>query len=142
MGLPPRPPPGPPRVGVGAFITDAAGRLLLVKRLRAPEAGHWGLPGGKVDFGETIAQTCAREIREELGVEIAVGALLCVVDQIDPAAGTHWVAPVFRAAIVAGAPSNREPGALSDIGWFAPGAMPAPLTLATRRALQADGAGA
>ena len=129
---------GPPRVGVGAFITDSAGRLLLVKRLRAPEAGHWGLPGGKVDFGETIAQTCVREILEELGVEIAVGELICVVDQIDRAAGTHWVAPVFRARITAGEPSNREPQALSEIGWFGPQDLPAPLTVSTLRALQAE----
>lgn len=129
-------------MGVGAFITDSAGRLLLVKRLREPEAGHWGLPGGKVDFGETIAQTCAREILEELGVEIAVGDLICVVDQIDHAAGTHWVAPVFRASIVGGEPSNREPQALAEIGWFGPGDLPAPLTVSTQRALQIDRPGA
>ena len=127
-----------PRVGVGAFITDAAGRLLLVRRRRPPEADHWGLPGGKVDFGETIAATCALEILEELGVEIAVGQLICVVDQIDLAEGSHWVAPVFDARIVAGEPVNREPQALWEIGWFAPGDLPAPLTLSTRRALAAQ----
>ena len=130
-----------PRVGVGAFITDDAGRLLLVKRRRPPEADHWGLPGGKVDFGETIAQTCAREIREDLGVEIEVGPLLCVVDQIDLADPSHWVAPVFRARIVAGEPVNQEPQALSAVGWFSVSDLPQPLTLSTRRALEADSLG-
>src|SRR3954468_20076974 len=116
-------PSSAPRVGVGAFITDAAGRLLLVKRRRPPEADHWGLPGGKVDFGETIAQTCAREILEELGVVIAVGELACCIYHIDLAEGTHWVAPVFRARIVDGAPVNQEPDAIWAIGWFAADAL-------------------
>ena len=124
-----------PRVGVGALITDDEGRVLLVHRRRPPEADHWGLPGGKVDFGETIAATCAREVFEELGVAVAVGKLVCVVDQIDLDGGTHWVAPVFRARITHGEPANREPEALWDIGWFAPDRLPAPLTLSTRKAV-------
>jgi 8-oxo-dGTP diphosphatase len=130
-----------PRVGVGAFICDAAGRLLLVKRRRAPEAGHWGLPGGKVEYGETLIEAVTREVLEELGVEIAVDALLCVVDQIDRAEATHWVSPTYRAKIVAGEPSNREPNAHEAIGWFGLDDLPAPLTLSTRRALEAQSAG-
>ena len=118
-----------------ALIADDAGRVLLVRRRRPPEADHWGLPGGKVDFGETIAETCARETLEELGVVIAVGELVCVVDQIDLAEGSHWVAPVFRARITQGEPVNREPEALWEIGWFTPDALPEPLTLSTRRAM-------
>jgi len=127
--------PGQPRVGVGALIVDDQGRVLLGKRRREPEAGCWGILGGKVDFGERVAETCAREVLEEAGVEIEVGELICLVDQIDIEAGTHWVSPVFRGRIVAGEPVNREPEALAAIGWFAPGDLPAPLTLATRRAL-------
>jgi 8-oxo-dGTP diphosphatase len=128
---------GAPRLGVGAFIRDESGRLLLVQRRREPEAGHWGLPGGKVDFGETVEAAVVREIEEELGVALRLDGLLCLVDQIDRAAGTHWVAPVYRAAIAAGDPVNREPAALAAIGWFAPDALPQPLTLATRVALAA-----
>jgi ADP-ribose pyrophosphatase YjhB (NUDIX family) len=126
-------------VGVGAFITDAAGRLLLIKRRREPEAGCWGLAGGKVEFGETLAEACAREILEELGVVIAVGEMICVIDQIDLAAGTHWVAPSYRARIIEGEPINREPEAAEAIGWFALSELPSPLTLAARRALAAVG---
>ncbi|MET0404999.1 MAG: NUDIX domain-containing protein [Cystobacter sp.] len=124
-----------PRLGVGAFILDPEGRLLLVERRRMPEAGHWGLPGGKVDFGETLEAAVVREISEELGVEIALDGLMCLVDQIDLAAGTHWVAPVYRAHIVRGEPVNREPAALGGMGWFALDALPQPLTLSTRTAL-------
>ena len=126
-----------PRLGVGAFILDDYDRLLLVQRRREPEAGHWGLPGGKVDFGETVEAAVAREIEEELGIAIRLEGLLCLVDQIDLAAGTHWVAPVWRAVIASGTPSNRDPAALAAIGWHALDALPAPLTLATRVALEA-----
>ncbi|MGO1077670.1 NUDIX domain-containing protein [Inquilinus sp. CA228] len=126
-----------PRLGVGAFIRDESGRLLLVQRRREPEAGHWGLPGGKVDFGETVEAAVRREIEEELGVVLRLDGLLCLVDQIDRDAGTHWVAPVYRAAITKGDPANREPAALAAIGWFALDALPQPLTLATRAAIEA-----
>lgn len=128
-----------PRVGVGAFITDAAGRLLLVKRLRAPEAGCWGLPGGKVDFGERLVETAAREILEEVGLVIAVGELICIVDQIDLDAGTHWVAPTYRARITAGDAVNREPHALEAIGWFGRQDLPHPLTQSARQAIETLG---
>ncbi|WNG15136.1 NUDIX domain-containing protein [Cystobacter fuscus] len=124
-----------PRVGVGAFIQDPHQRLLLVRRRRMPEADHWGLPGGKVDFGETLRAAVVREIAEELGVEISLDGLLCLVDQIDVAAGTHWVSPVYRAHIVQGEPINREPAALAEVGWFSLDALPEPLTLSTRTAL-------
>ncbi|MBB2205510.1 NUDIX domain-containing protein [Gluconacetobacter takamatsuzukensis] len=125
-----------PRVGCGAAILDD-GRLLLVLRRREPEAGHWGLPGGKLDPYETVADAVIREIGEELGIVIGLTRLLCVVDQIDRARASHWVAPVFLAAIRDGIPAIREPDALADWGWFSLGALPAPLTEATRQAVAA-----
>lgn len=125
------------RVGCGAFITDGDGRLLLVKRRRDPEADHWGLPGGKVDFLEPVPVTIVREIREELGVGIVLTGLLCVVDQIDADAGSHWVNPVHKARIVEGEPRVMEPDALSDWSWFSLDALPEPLTVSTRVAVAA-----
>lgn len=125
-----------PRVGCGAAILRD-GRLLLVRRRREPEAGHWGLPGGKVDFGETVPAAIMREIAEELGIAIRLIRLLHVVDQIDDAAGQHWVSPTWLAEIAAGEPAIREPDALADWGWFALDALPAPLTEATRQTLPA-----
>lgn len=128
------------RVGCGAFITDDQGRLLLVKRRRNPEADHWGLPGGKVDFLEPVPDTIRREIAEELGVAIELTGLLCVVDQIDPAGPSHWVNPVHRARIVAGEPRVMEPDAMADWGWFTLDALPAPLTISTSTAVAVAGA--
>lgn len=125
-----------PRVGCGAAIL-VEGRLLLVRRRRPPEAGCWGLPGGKVDPFETVEAATAREIAEELGIRIRPQRLLCVVNQIDVAAGEHWVAPVFLVDIYDGRPRLMEPGALADIGWFALDALPEPLTAATQQAVSA-----
>ena len=65
---------------------------LLVRRRRDPEAGCWGLPGGKVDPFEPVADAAAREINEELGIIIRPSELLCLVDQIDRTEGHHWIA--------------------------------------------------
>jgi 8-oxo-dGTP diphosphatase len=62
-------------VVAGALV--AGGLLLVAQRERPPElAGLWELPGGKVAPGETDAAALSRELEEELGVEVAVGARL------------------------------------------------------------------
>ncbi|MHA7648313.1 (deoxy)nucleoside triphosphate pyrophosphohydrolase [Mycobacterium sp. ML4] len=59
-------------VVAGAIIRN--GTVLLAQRLRPPElAGRWELPGGKVGHGETELGALARELAEELGVDVTVG---------------------------------------------------------------------
>ncbi|MGO3518255.1 MAG: NUDIX domain-containing protein [Acetobacter cibinongensis] len=125
-----------PRVGCGAVILRA-GKMLLVKRKRSPEAGYWGLPGGKVDPYETVPQAVAREIAEEVALTITPAKLLCVVDQIDQEQALHWVAPVYLVEDCEGEPVVQEPEALAAAAWFALDALPTPLTEATKQALQA-----
>ena len=62
-------------VVAGALISDGA--LLVAQRARPPQlAGLWELPGGKVAPGESDAAGLARELHEELGVEVTVGERL------------------------------------------------------------------
>lgn len=73
--------PSRPIVGVGAVIL-MDGQVVLVKRRNEPLAGHWTLPGGTLEVGETLAAGLAREIREETGLEVKVGSLVEVLDRI------------------------------------------------------------
>jgi ADP-ribose pyrophosphatase YjhB (NUDIX family) len=122
-----------PRVGCGAAILDDQNRILLVQRIKAPEAGHWGVPGGKLDWGEA-ARTCAeREIAEELGIRIVAGPVLAVTDMI--AEDHHWVAITYRADSFDGEPAIQEDHALQAWGWFRLDALPSPLTASTADAI-------
>jgi 8-oxo-dGTP diphosphatase len=68
---------------VAAMIVDGAGRVLIAER---PEgkfmAGWWEFPGGKLEFGERPEDGLAREVREELGIEIEVGDPFHVVNVV------------------------------------------------------------
>jgi 8-oxo-dGTP pyrophosphatase MutT (NUDIX family) len=61
------------RMGAGALICDPAGRVLVVEPTYKES---WEVPGGIVEADESPRQACAREIREELGLELAPGRLL------------------------------------------------------------------
>ncbi|MBI1405980.1 MAG: NUDIX domain-containing protein [Caulobacter sp.] len=125
-----------PRLGVGvAIVRD--GRLLLIRRLKPPEAGCWSLPGGKVDFLETVEAALRREAREELGVDLGPLSLLCVTDQLHPDIPEHWVAPVYLAREFVGEPAIQEPDKHDGLEWYGLDDLPAPLTLGTLRAVQA-----
>lgn len=124
-----------PRVGCGAAILDNQGRLLLVKRVKNPEADHWGVPGGKLDWGEA-AKTCAeREINEELGIVIKAGRVLAVTDMVAP--DYHWVAITYDVESFEGEPAIQEAHAIHEWGWFALDALPSPMTAGSRDAVAA-----
>ena len=124
-----------PGVGCGAAILRD-GRLLLVKRRRAPEAGCWNLPGGKVDFGERVEDAIRREIAEEVGVQIHLLRPLAVVEMIG-LDDQHWVSPTWLARIETGEPRNLEPEKAEAIVWAPLDAPPQPLALAAREAIAA-----
>ena len=125
-------------VGVGAVIINERGELFLARR--GPQAknerGLWEFPGGSVEFGEKLSEALIREMREEFGIEVAVGELLDVVDHILPDEGQHWVSPTFLCSITDGTPQILEPGKCSQIGWFAPQQVPKNLSLISQANLQ------
>lgn len=130
-----------PRVGVGALVRNADGELLLARRGRPPEAGCWGILGGKVEYGETLTATVVREVKEESGFDVRILDLLCVTDHIVPAEQAHWVSPAYLCEVIGGELTLREPEAIPEIGWFAPDQLPEPLTMTAQNALEAYFAG-
>lgn len=66
-----------PATAVGGIICDADGAILLLRRAKDPGRGKFGLPGGFVDAGETIEAALARELREEVNLELTAFTYLC-----------------------------------------------------------------
>lgn len=64
------------------MLFDAAGRVLLIRRAKAPRAGQWSLPGGSQELGETVEQSARRELLEETGCTAGPLSLVDVVDSI------------------------------------------------------------
>jgi 8-oxo-dGTP diphosphatase len=83
-----------PEVCVGAVIVDDD-RMLLIRRGHGPAAGSWSLPGGRVEFGETLAEALVREVQEETALEVVVGDYIGHVEIIDDDA--HFVVHDFAA---------------------------------------------
>ena len=121
------------QVVVGAALIDD-NRLLAAQRSAPPAlAGFWELPGGKVDAGETDEAALVRECREELGVDIMLGARV----GRDWPIGEHGVLRVWLAGIAVGEPRAIEHAALRwltvdelhDVAW-----LPADLPIVDRLA--------
>lgn len=122
-------------VGVGAVILRD-NKILLLLRNKAPEAGCWTIPGGKVEFGETVEAAILREVQEEVGTEAKIIAPLGVTNHILKEEGTHYVSPRFLVSII-GEPKNMEPMSHSEMKWFSIDALPENVTMTTQKALSA-----
>src|SRR5437870_13678624 len=98
--------PDHPLIGVGAVIVEHD-RVLLIKRGKAPLLGHWSIPGGMLELGETLRQGAEREALEETGLVVRATELLGVFDRVVPdAEGNivyHYVLIDFLCEKVSGA---------------------------------------
>jgi 8-oxo-dGTP diphosphatase len=70
-----------PEICVGA-IAVVDDRLLLIRRGRGPAAGEWSVPGGRVEWGETLAEAVVRELAEETGVDAVCDEMVGWVERI------------------------------------------------------------
>ena len=109
-----------------AVVTDELGRVLLVRRGRAPDRGSWSVPGGRVEPGETLEQAAARETLEETGLHVQIGRELWDL-QVPTGDGRTYDIHDFAAVVVGG---TLEPGDdADDARWVSPDELDAlPLT--------------
>jgi 8-oxo-dGTP diphosphatase len=113
--------PSHPQLAVSAAIFRD-GKVLLVRRARSPAKGFYSLPGGRVEFGESLQQALAREVDEEtgLGIEIIGLAGWREVLPAAPSAG-HYLIMSFAARWIAREPVLNDE--LDDVRWVAPDAL-------------------
>jgi ADP-ribose pyrophosphatase YjhB (NUDIX family) len=104
--------PSSPLIGVGAVIVQS-GRVLLVQRGREPLKGHWTLPGGLLELGESLAAGVAREVLEETGLDVEPVELVELVERIevvdrihreDAPVRYHYVIADYLCRVVSGTP--------------------------------------
>ena len=120
-----------PRFGVtsAGIVTDADGRILLLKHVFRPGSG-WGLPGGFLEAGEQPEAALRRELEEEVGLELDQVKLFTVRTFKKP----KQLEVVFRCKAVGKAQSQSVE--VKTLGWFAPDEFPNGLPSDQRRLIQ------
>jgi len=95
------------KIGASVAAFDADGRLLLIQR---KDNARWAMPGGIVEYGETLAHAAMREALEESGIQVKIVALLGIYDARRHGFRTiyHWQHVAFLADVVSGAPGPSD----------------------------------
>lgn len=109
--------PQAPLVGVGAIVVDQ-GRVLLVRRGREPLKGHWSLPGGLIEVGESLQAAVVREIEEETGLRVEPLELIELLDRIQRDGDRvrfHYVIADYLCRVTGGA--LRAGSDADDVRW-------------------------
>ena len=119
--MPQREFPTHPMVGVGGIVIDARGYILLVKRGNEPRKGHWSIPGGLLELGESLLEGVKREILEETGLTVEPKGIVEVVDRLykeDGRVRYHYVIVDYWCTVLAGEAQPASDAA--DLQWANP----------------------
>jgi 8-oxo-dGTP diphosphatase len=121
MSVSPPEPLSRPQIAVSAAIFRE-GRILLVRRARSPAKGFYSLPGGRVEFGETLHAALHREVDEETSLRIEIAGLAGWREVVPgPSGGGHYLIMSFAARWLAREPVLNEE--LDDFKWLPPDAL-------------------
>ena len=113
--------PSHPQLAVSAAIFRD-GKVLLVRRARSPAKGFYSLPGGRVEFGESLHQVLSREVDEETGLGIEIVGLAGWREVLPATAGAgHYLIMSFAARWTAREPVLNDE--LDDFRWVPPEAL-------------------
>jgi mutator protein MutT len=95
-----------PVLGVGAVIWNDRDEIVLIRRGKAPRRDQWSIPGGHLEWGETLRDAVRREVMEETGLTVEIVGLIDAVDFVtrdgSGEAARHYVLIDFAARRIAG----------------------------------------
>ncbi len=112
-----------PVIGVSGLVFNDQGEVLLICRDNPPARGQWSLPGGRFEAGESLAEACRREIKEETNVDVTVQHIVAVVER--NIENFHYVIIDFWARLEPGKISQPQARSdASDARWIMPGDLP------------------
>lgn len=114
------------KVGVGVIIIRD-GFILLGERRGAHGAGSWALPGGHLEFGESIQRCAQREVREETGLAVDSVRNVAFTNDIFEKEGQHYVTLFVVAEKWHGEPAVMEPDKCRRWVWCDWEKLPTPL---------------
>jgi 8-oxo-dGTP diphosphatase len=116
-----------PVVGVAAAARTSDGRWVLIRRA---DTGTWAMPGGTVEWGETVTSSLARELREEAGVELrGPGRLVGVYSRPDRDPRFHGVTVVVACEVDPPSRVPMNPLEIREVRLFADGELPENLAM-------------
>ena len=122
-------------VGIAAAARTKDGRWLLVRR---GDTGEWALPGGTLEWGETLRATIVRELEEETGVEqCQVGRLVGVWSRPDRDPRFHGVTVVVRCEVSEPAKPPANPMEIREVKLFRSEELPTELAMGMQDMLRA-----
>jgi len=128
-----------PVLGVGAVIWNDKDELVLIRRGKEPRRDQWSIPGGHLEWGESLHDAILREVREETGLVVEIAGLVDTVDLIvQDGSGEitrHYVLIDFATQVVAG--ELRAGSDAAEARWVAFSALDDyPLWSETRRIIE------
>ena len=100
---------------VYALIQNEEGNVLLVHNT---DGGGWSLPGGKVEYGETLVEALKREVREETGLFVEVNDIVSVNEGKSTQMNVHTLFIMFKAQVQDYTTDIQMKDEISTLGWF------------------------
>ena len=129
------------RVGVGVWLFNHNGQILLGKRLSKHGTGTWAPPGGHLEFGETPQQCAARELFEETGLKISPNkiAIFAITNDVFKQENKHYITVHCKVNFddgIAQFIDVKEKDKCETWKWFDLHKLPSPLFLSARNLLK------
>ena len=125
------------RVGIGVFVFKN-GKFLMGRRKNSHGDGHWSVPGGHLEFGESFKDTARREVLEETDMKIANIRFGAVTNDYFRGEDKHYVTVWMVGDWKSGAEKITEPDKFVEMNWYDFESLPKPLFLPWQQLLKSE----